>query len=585
MKARSCYGSNKIRLILTLLIGVLSVSAITFGDTILAPIGFAHEGSSVAKLDPTVQVVGNPTRLRPGKLPGLTSPSMFAFQTTIDDSGADDEPGQKDLSLMAVDFGAAGSPFFRVIWQWDNTATTGNNTRDAGALFDTDGDGNANYSLYITVNTNGTFVTQLYVCGADSRADRCGGPALDNTFDSTAEIFINGVDPFGPNGIAPTASHSVGNTCIGRPGCYSLDTAADVHAVLADFGNPADIKLLNVCSYPSGEPNSDPSDCVVEQAPGYLTLVKVVNKYNEVTPGLLGVSDFPLTINGNSATSGVEVSAPAGTYTIGETSQTGYSIGRWECSNGTNGTAGSATASVTIASGDDVTCTMTNTLIANPAISLDKTASTANFSNPPVPGNKITYTFVITNTGNVTLSGVDLDDTLLGYSNVTCGTATLAPGASTNCTADYTLTQANIDAETVSNTATACGDPPAGAGNEVCSSDGTTTTILVTRTLSLVKTAIIKTITYSFVITNTGNTTLSTVALSDSKLGNVTGCDKASLAPGATSVCSADYTVTQADLAAGFVTNTATATATGGVTTQTSVTVTPLTVVSPTPTP
>src|SRR5688572_2778757 len=150
MRARSCYSSTKIRLILTLLVGALSVSAITLGDTILAPIGFAHEGSSLAKLDSTVQGVGNPTGLRRGKLPGLTSPSMFAFQTTIDDSGADDEPGQKDLNSMAVDFRSPGSEFFDVVWQWDNTATTGNNTRDAGALFDTDGDGLANYSLYIT---------------------------------------------------------------------------------------------------------------------------------------------------------------------------------------------------------------------------------------------------------------------------------------------------------------------------------------------------------------------------------------------------------------------------------------------------
>src|SRR5688572_26200188 len=130
MRARSCFGSIKIRLLLTLLIGALSVSAITLGDTILAPIGFAHEGSSLAKLDPTVQVVGNPTRLRPGQLPGLTSPSMFAFQTTVDDQGADDEPGQKDLNSMAVDFGAPGSSTFLVKWNWDNTATTGNNTRD-----------------------------------------------------------------------------------------------------------------------------------------------------------------------------------------------------------------------------------------------------------------------------------------------------------------------------------------------------------------------------------------------------------------------------------------------------------------------
>ena len=575
-------GSNKIRLILTLLIGVLSVSAITFGDTILAPVGFASGGSSLANLDPKVEVVGQPIPSRPGKLPGLTSPSMFAFQTTVDDAGADDEPGQKDLNLMAIDFGAPGDGLFLVRWQWDNTATTGNNTRDAGALFDTDGDGNANYSLYITVNTNGTWVTQLYVCTADSRPDRCGGPALDNTFSSSATVATNGVDPFGPTGAFTTASHSVGNTCIGRPGCYTLDTVADVNAVLSDFGNPEDILLLNVCSYPSGEPNSDPSDCVVDEAPVFLTLVKVVNNFGESGEGYKGVSDFPLTIDGNSTVSGTQVAVAAGDHTIAETSQAGYTAGTWSCTDGTTGAADSTI--VNVATNESVTCTITNTLIALPGISLVKTAVTT-FSTPPKANDKITYTFQITNTGNVTLSGVDLDDSLLGYSNVTCGTTTLAPGASTSCNADYFLTQGDVDAESVSNIATACGDPPAGAGNEVCSTDDTTTTITPSRTLSLVKTARIKTITYSFVITNTGTGTLSTIALSDSKLGNVTGCTAATLAPGATAECNADYTVTQADLTAGYVTNTATATASGGVTTTVSVTVTPLTVVSQPPTP
>ena len=591
MRTNLRLGSTKIRLLLTLLIGALSFSAIAFGETILAPVGFAHEGSSVATLDPKVPAVGNPKGSMPGKLPGLTSPSMFAFQTTIDDSGADDEPGQKDLSLMAVDFGAPGSTTFNVLWQWDNTATTGNNTRDAGALFDTDGDGNANYSLYITVNTNGTFKTQLFVCTADSRADRCGGPneiLPPNTIASTAQIFTDGVDPFGPNGMAFTASHTSGNTCIGRPGCYSLDTKADVLARFSDFQrNPAvdkSIALLNVCSYPSGDPNSDPSDCVVEHAPGFLTLVKVVNNFGESGPGYKVPADFPLTINGTSTTSGTAVSLVAGTYTIAETSQTGYLVGRWECSNGTNGTAGSVSATVTIASGDNVTCTMTNTLDARPLISLDKTAVTA-FSTPAKAGDKITYPFQITNTGNVTLTGVDLDDTLLGYSNVTCGATTLAPGAQTSCSADYFLTQANVDAGSVSNTATACGDPPAGVTpTEVCGSDGTTTTIIGSRSLSLVKTAKIKTITYSFLVTNTGTTTLTTVALSDPKV-QVTGCDKATLAPNETTQCTADYTVTQADLAAGQVVNTATATADNGVIKTATVTITPLTVVSPTPTP
>jgi uncharacterized repeat protein (TIGR01451 family) len=568
MKARSFYGSNKIRLILTLLIGALSASAITFGDTVLAPIGFAHEGSSLAKLDPTVQVVGNPKRLSPGKLPGLTSPSMFAFQTTIDDSGPDDEPGQKDLNSMAVDFGAPGATSFLVKWNWDNTATSGNNTRDGGALFDTDGDGMANYSLYITVKTDGSWVTQLYVCTADSRADRCGGPALVNTFASTSAVsIVAGSDPFGA-----TPSHTTGNTCSNRPGCYTADTVANVNAVLADYGNPANITLLNVCSYPSGEPNSDPSDCVVEQAPGFLTLVKVVNNFGQSGAGYKVAADFPLTINGTSTTSGAAVPVVAGTYTIAETSQTGYTVGTWDCNIKPDGQPGSVSATVTIASGENVICTMTNTLIANPAINLVKTASTANFSNPPVAGNKITYSFAITNTGNVTLSGVDLDDALVGFNNATCGVTSLVPGASTNCTADYTLLQSDINAGTVSNTATACGDPPAGAGNEVCNTKGTTTPITRAPNLSILKTAspttynaVGQVITYTIVATNTGNVTLNNVAVTDGSVAdldcnpNIAGNQTTgfTLAPQGTLTCSATHTITQADLDNGTFQNTA----------------------------
>jgi zona occludens toxin (predicted ATPase) len=112
MRAHSKYGSKKILLILILLIGGLSASAYTFGDTIHAPLGLAREGSFFANLNSDVQVatVAKPSRLSTGTLPSLTSPSTFAFQTTVDDNGADDELGQKDLRLMAVDFGAPGQP-------------------------------------------------------------------------------------------------------------------------------------------------------------------------------------------------------------------------------------------------------------------------------------------------------------------------------------------------------------------------------------------------------------------------------------------------------------------------------------------
>ena len=44
--------------------------------------------------------------------------------------------------------------------------------------------------------------------------------------------------------------------------------------VLNDVGGATLAKLLNVCSYPSQEPNSDPSDCVVTPDSGFLTIVK-----------------------------------------------------------------------------------------------------------------------------------------------------------------------------------------------------------------------------------------------------------------------------------------------------------------------
>ena len=52
------------------------------------------------------------------------------------------------------------------------------------------------------------------------------------------------------------AAHVTGNTCRTNPACYTQDTVATADIRLADFGNPADAFLLNVCSYPSGQPNS-----------------------------------------------------------------------------------------------------------------------------------------------------------------------------------------------------------------------------------------------------------------------------------------------------------------------------------------
>ena len=87
-------------------------------------------------------------------------------------------------------------------------------------------------------------------------------------------------------------------------------------------------------------------------------------------------------------------------------------------------------------------------------------------------GESLTATYVVTNTGNVTLSAVDVTDPLFG--SVTCESTTLAPGAFTACSADspYLVTDADAAEGTVSTTVTATGVPPVGSGAAIATSTG-----------------------------------------------------------------------------------------------------------------
>lgn len=105
-------------------------------------------------------------------------------------------------------------------------------------------------------------------------------------------------------------------------------------------------------------------------------------------------------------------------------------------------------------------------LTQTPSIALDKKAGTLSDpdSNGPDIGDTITYTFTVTNTGTVTLSPIQITDAKLNLSVADCGVGALAPGASADCTISkvYTLTQADVDAKKVVNTATALGGTPTG---------------------------------------------------------------------------------------------------------------------------
>ncbi len=90
-------------------------------------------------------------------------------------------------------------------------------------------------------------------------------------------------------------------------------------------------------------------------------------------------------------------------------------------------------------------------------LKLTKTASPLNFDKV---GQLITYTYVITNGGAVTVGPAQFIVNDSGLSSaINCGdaTVTLAPNATVTCTATYTVTQANIDSGSVTTNATASG--------------------------------------------------------------------------------------------------------------------------------
>jgi uncharacterized repeat protein (TIGR01451 family) len=185
------------------------------------------------------------------------------------------------------------------------------------------------------------------------------------------------------------------------------------------------------------------------------------------------------------------------------------------------------------------------------------------------PGDIITYTFTVTNTGNVTLTSVIVTDTEV--TGISPASATLAPGASTTFTAIHTLTQADINAASVIDTATATGTPPSGPNVTDTSTD--TVNIPQVPSISIAKNGSLNlgadgianpgdVISYTFTVTNTGNVTLTSVNVTDTKVTSSILPASATLAPGASTTFSGSYTLIQADINTGSVVNTATATGT-----------------------
>ncbi|MFD7645523.1 hypothetical protein ACFV4P_33275, partial [Kitasatospora sp. NPDC059795] len=181
-------------------------------------------------------------------------------------------------------------------------------------------------------------------------------------------------------------------------------------------------------------------------------------------------------------------------------------------------------------------------------------------------GDRVDYTYTVTNTGTTPVHDVTVTDDRVA--SVTCDSASLAAGASTLCHGSYVVTAADVRAGHVTNTAHAGGTDP--EGRPVQSPPGEVTVPVVGEAvLSIVKAVdgagpfgVGDTISYVYTVTNSGSTVLTDVAVSDDRVARVV-CEATTLEPGASTTCRGSYVVTEEDAKVGHVTNTATASGRG----------------------
>lgn len=198
---------------------------------------------------------------------------------------------------------------------------------------------------------------------------------------------------------------------------------------------------------------------------------------------------------------------------------------------------------------------------ANPNLSITKSigtaASVATGANNTITdaGDTIVYHYVITNSGNTTITGVAPVDAGPSFGNpqtagtgslsgftLASGSTTLLPGQVAEFDATYTLSAVDVyraagitaPADAVNNTATGSGTAP--DSSTVTSPGGTaTTTIAAGPLLTVSKAGVLddtngsvagvaevnETVTYTYTVVNTGNVAISGIVINDSHEGSL----------------------------------------------------------------
>jgi len=499
--------------------------------------------------------------------------SAANYTTGLACTGASDGAPSNGLSIAAADNGA------NIVCTYTNTGLAAvHASKTAGTVTGPNAAGVYQVSYSVTVTNGGIapttygplvdtagFDPNLIISGANWTTSGPGAPAGGSA---------SGGGPF----TLAAAGAAIGNNVTHTLSVSISFTFATYTAASACAGPGTG--LYNSINLASGDatPN-DNSACVPPPSPPSpsIDLVKSALPVSVSAADQVVAYSFLVTNTGNVTLTAVVVTdplpdlsavscpatvlAPAGSMIC----TASYTVTQADVNNGS--IANTATATGTPPVGAPVTDTGSATVAASssPSINVAKSALPTSVSSA---GGAVAYSFLVTNTGNVTLTAVAVTDPLPDLSVVSCPGTVLVPASTMTCTATYTVKQADVNAGSIVNTATATGTPPVGA--PVTDTGSATVTVASSPSINVVKSALPTSVSaagqvvaYSFLVTNTGNVTLTAVVVSDPLPDlSAVSCPATVLAPAGLMTCTATYTVKQADVDAGSIANTATATGT-----------------------
>lgn len=329
------------------------------------------------------------------------------------------------------------------------------------------------------VNNNGGSAT------ADDFTLKVNGSTLTNGVLSNSDLTDTYTYSNAQAGTAYTVSED-SPTSMG----YAQDSLVcadnDTHATL---NNPVTLSLAQNVTCTITNNDIAPTLKLIKYVSNNYSGTKTPHDWTLTATGTSGFSDSGDSTTFHSVNAGVA-------YNLSESNIPGYATNGWWCDDGNQ-----SGNTITLSAGQNVTCYITNYDIPVPAIHVVKSGpATAE------PGQTVTYTFTVTNTGDLPLSAVTVNDDIAGVGTYISGddngNKMLDLKEAWTYTANYKIpTNQNVS---ITNTVTACGESNVLEDNDrvqslsisnhsVCDTDSHTTNIPVVLGTSIVKPKLVNT--------------------------------------------------------------------------------------------